>query len=370
MIYYTADPHFHYAPILQIRPFQTVEEMDHTLVRNWNAAVAPEDTVYLLGDIGYNEGHVPCRLLAQLNGHKHLVRGNHDTGFEDAPLLYRYFETITDFYEIDDHGVHILLSHYPMLYDRGGYMIHGHLHRNEVPFHTVLGALPRVLNAGMDINGYCPVTLRQLIENNRIFYGKPAEERSPRPRGEQGWLPPKPDFRPIPARPAPHRKHLFLTGEKRVGKSTVLQRLLHNRDVEVRGFLTVRLRTPGGASIHMLRAGREDAYTADNRLFVKENGVFVVNPANFDRIGCGILQEMQSADIVLMDELGPAEGEAYAFQQAVLNRLDGDIPVYGVLQRGESAFLEAIKERPDVQIVTVTETNRQQLPKILLAQGW
>ena len=36
MIFYTADLHFLYEPLLSSRPFATVEEMDETLIRNWN----------------------------------------------------------------------------------------------------------------------------------------------------------------------------------------------------------------------------------------------------------------------------------------------------------------------------------------------
>lgn len=54
MIYYTADLHVHYALLLPSRPFATVEEMDEALVKNWNDTVGPEDTVYLVGDIGWN----------------------------------------------------------------------------------------------------------------------------------------------------------------------------------------------------------------------------------------------------------------------------------------------------------------------------
>ena len=104
MIYYTADLHFHYAMLLPSRPFATVEEMDEALVKNWNDTVGPEDTVYLVGDIGWNGGRVPGELLERLSGHKHLIRGNHDTGYEDAGRLYRWFETVTDFNEIDDGG--------------------------------------------------------------------------------------------------------------------------------------------------------------------------------------------------------------------------------------------------------------------------
>ena len=67
MIYYTADLHFHYAQLLPSRPFATVEEMDEALVKNWNDTVGPEDTVYLVGDIGWNGGRVPGELLERLS---------------------------------------------------------------------------------------------------------------------------------------------------------------------------------------------------------------------------------------------------------------------------------------------------------------
>ena len=84
MIFYTADLHFHYEPFLPSRPFDTVENMDRQLIHRWNEAVSEEDTVYVVGDVGYNRGLVPGDALSRLRGHKHLIRGNHDTGFEDA----------------------------------------------------------------------------------------------------------------------------------------------------------------------------------------------------------------------------------------------------------------------------------------------
>ena len=193
MIFYTADLHFHYEPFLPSRPFGSVEEMDRVLIARWNAAVSEDDTVYVVGDVGYNRGH------------KHLIRGNHDTGFENAGELYRYFETVTDFNEIDDGEVHIILCHYPILYRRRGYMIHGHLHQTRGPEYGMLRQMPRVLNAGVDVNFYRPVTLPQLIENNRAFYSGERDDLIPppprTPRGDKGWLPATPDFRPIPERP-------------------------------------------------------------------------------------------------------------------------------------------------------------------------
>ena len=124
---------------------------------------------------------------------------------ENAASHYRYFETITDFNEIDDGETHILLCHYPIIYRKRGYMIHGHIHQSRGQEYQLLKELPRVLNAGVDINFYRPVTLEELVENNRAFYSGEWDDLIPSPprtpRGDKGWLPATPDFRPIPERP-------------------------------------------------------------------------------------------------------------------------------------------------------------------------
>lgn len=176
MIYYIADLHFDYDPILSNanRPFASLPEMNEQLIRNWNAVVTDADTVYLIGDIcGYGQP-IPAQYLAKLQGKKHLIRGNHDTGLESQQILFDYFESVTDFLEINDHGIHILLCHYPIVYQHKGYMIHGHIHSAKKEGYQILKSLPRVLNACVDINQFRPVTLEELIRNNQIFYDSPG----------------------------------------------------------------------------------------------------------------------------------------------------------------------------------------------------
>lgn len=155
---------------------------------------------------------------------------------------------------------------------------------------------------------------------------------------------------------APCTEHLFFTGRKGVGKSTLVRAAIEGK--RVGGFFTKRveglLERP---SVHLLRAGAADVPSAENLLFCCGGA----DMQQFDKLGCGALADTAGCDVLVMDELGPHEEQAAAFRQAVLRALDGDIPVIGVLQQADSAFLDRVAAHPGVRLITVTEENRDAL---------
>lgn len=106
--YFIADPHFGDDRIRRYenRPFSNAEEMDKEMISRWNAVVKNADAVYVLGDFGA-EGY-ESTILSKLNGHKFLVKGNHDLKSNDE---YRE----AGFEEVYDHPIIIdgfwILSH-------------------------------------------------------------------------------------------------------------------------------------------------------------------------------------------------------------------------------------------------------------------
>mgnify|MGYP002764616018 CR=1 FL=1 len=144
------------------------------------------------------------------------------------------------------------------------------------------------------------------------------------------------------AAPCIERPHLFLTGRKGVGKSTLLRAMLEGK--RLGGFFTVRatgiLERP---SIHLLHAAAEERPAP-------ENLVCFCGERRTDRF----------------DALGPAEAAAERFQTAVLAALDSHVPVCGVLQQADSAFLRRVAAHPRVRVLTVTEENRNSLRKELV----
>ena len=70
-IWFTADLHFGHSNIIQHcnRPFSNVDEMDNYLISRWNSVVKPNDTIFVLGDVGYDWR----KYLPNLRGDKVLI---------------------------------------------------------------------------------------------------------------------------------------------------------------------------------------------------------------------------------------------------------------------------------------------------------
>ena len=84
MIFFTSDLHLGHENCIRLcnRPFSSIEEMDETLIENWNHKVTGKDTVYILGDLIYRSQKPPEEYLRRLRGKKHLILGNHDRGMD------------------------------------------------------------------------------------------------------------------------------------------------------------------------------------------------------------------------------------------------------------------------------------------------
>ena len=183
--FYIADLHFGHANIMRHskRPFTSVEEMDETLIKNWNKVVKPTDTVYILGDLCFKNGKNPEEYLTRLNGTKILILGNHDTQIRKNLVRGKYPELVkvVPYLEltevVDGESRLIVLSHYPMIewngYFRNSIHLYGHIHNNtENDTYTLMKNRKNAYNVGVDILDYTPRTLAEVIEYNNKFFAE------------------------------------------------------------------------------------------------------------------------------------------------------------------------------------------------------
>lgn len=161
MDFFTADLHLGHENVIRHcnRPFKNADVMDDALIENWNRRVSKNDTVYILGDLIFRTNHLPEDYLYRLNGHKHLIIGNHDQSWlkklPSGELLNtsvtEAFESINHMKVIKQDRLVITLCHYPMMTwqaaGHGGLMIFGHIHNNtNAAYWPLIRASPHMLN--------------------------------------------------------------------------------------------------------------------------------------------------------------------------------------------------------------------------------
>lgn len=183
-VWFTSDSHFGHEKIIVHckRPFSSAEEMDEEMIRRFNERVAPDDTVYHLGDFAMKEA-TAAAYASRLHGKKVLVSGNHDGSFikhqKSARSVRRYVEM--GFAEVHRHTTvvtlpalgPVMLSHLPIAGDSRDehdrypefrpkalapgckYLFHGHVHERW----KRQGCM---LNVGVDVWDFRPVSVQEL----------------------------------------------------------------------------------------------------------------------------------------------------------------------------------------------------------------
>lgn len=161
------------------------------------------------------------------------------------------------------------------------------------------------------------------------------------------------------------KRHLFLTGERQVGKSTLLRALVARESLVCAGFETKPFCVEGerrGFVMHGLVPMPPFENDCVISVRLGERRAAPVLPA-FEENGVEILRRSLAGDapFLLMDELGRLERDATAFGAQVKACLDSGKRVLGVLQRCDAPLLAEIAARKDVLLLTVTPENRDAL---------
>lgn len=186
-IFFSSDWHIGHANVIiySKRPFKDVHHMARVLINNFNSTVPTDGITYFLGDMGLGSSEELKNVIAQLNGTKVLILGNHDkqhnsmynTGFDvvlNAATLYIAGERVTmshcplagvkreDTTDMKGtmpyscwHGDHKNQAY--TVSNEEQFHLHGHIHSpNSGKSKTILG---RQMDIGVDGNNFRPVSI-------------------------------------------------------------------------------------------------------------------------------------------------------------------------------------------------------------------
>jgi len=163
-VFFAADLHYGHKNIHKYRP-QFTSELEHRdyVTHQWNKTVTTRDKVYVLGDVCFTMEAIES--IAELNGNKVLVRGNHDNlNTSEYLKVFSQVEGVARYKGF-------WLTHVPIhpLELRGANNIHGHVHGATIPD-------IRYENVSMENIDYTPIEWSVLIEKRtakaELFYGR------------------------------------------------------------------------------------------------------------------------------------------------------------------------------------------------------
>lgn len=178
MIWFTSDLHLCHDRefVYKSRGFQSVEDMNETLINNINDCVKEEDILYILGDLGL--GQNIDRVLSLLNRINckeiYIIRGNHDTDNRIKEYINSLYNLkgIYDAKYLRYGKYHLYLSHYPTMtgnlekeaLTQMTLNLYGHTHQKSDFYNDI----PYMYHVGVDSNFNCPVNVEDILHRMRL----------------------------------------------------------------------------------------------------------------------------------------------------------------------------------------------------------
>jgi nucleoside-triphosphatase len=167
----------------------------------------------------------------------------------------------------------------------------------------------------------------------------------------------------------PTSRKLLLTSPPGCGKTTVIRRLIERlADLRLRGFYTQELREQGQ------RVGFEAVGLLGQRAILAHVrsrsklrvGRYGVEPEQLrPLVEAELGTPAEAVDVVVVGEIGKMELLCPAFVEAMPRLLDGPVPVVATVALKGPGLIATVKARPDIDLLQVTDVNREALPEQL-----
>lgn len=173
-----SDTHFGHANIIKYcsRP----ENHDELMADLWHLAVGIDEQILHLGDLAFKTSPELWDVINGLPGRKMLIMGNHDRKakkwYEDLG-----FQIMPRRLWFNWNGRQVLFTHDAETEVSGWSInIHGHIHNNGYP--SAIYRSKDYRNVSVEVMGYQPVRLREILEEGRYQASKsaPISEWTPR----------------------------------------------------------------------------------------------------------------------------------------------------------------------------------------------
>jgi len=170
------------------------------------------------------------------------------------------------------------------------------------------------------------------------------------------------------------RKHIILiTGVPGIGKTTAIIKMaetLKAQGYKIGGIITKEKREGNarvGFTIQDLLTEKQGWLAHVKQPNGPRIGKYRINLADLEEVGASAIQDaIGTADIIIIDEIGPMELHSRAFKEAVMHATDSTKPAIATVHyNAADAFVREIKARQDAEVYEVTLENRDVMHKFI-----
>ncbi len=161
----------------------------------------------------------------------------------------------------------------------------------------------------------------------------------------------------------------LLTGRPGTGKTSLIKQVAAEVRGRAGGFYTEEIRTRGAREgFRLVTLDGEDAILAHvNTRSPYRVSKYGVDIGAIERIGVPALHKAaQQCDLGVNDEIGKMELFSASFREAVSQIIGSGKRVLGTIMLTPNQWADAIKRLPQVNLITVTRDNYQQVLEELL----
>ncbi len=156
----------------------------------------------------------------------------------------------------------------------------------------------------------------------------------------------------------------LLTGKPGTGKTSLIKQAVAGMKGIAGGFYTEEIRTQGvREGFRLVTLDGQDAILAHVNIHspyrVSKYGVDI---DSLDRVGVSALHRAaRECDLVVIDEIGKMELFSASFREAVLHLIDSGKGILGSIMLNPNPWADAVKRKPQVNLVEVTRANYHQV---------
>ena len=164
--------------------------------------------------------------------------------------------------------------------------------------------------------------------------------------------------------------NILITGPPRSGKSTLIEKVVQEISRPATGFFTQELREKGkrvGFSITTLD-GKTGVLAHQSLRSKFRVGKYGVNLEDLDQIAVPSMLPSIPAQIVVIDEIGKMECFSRLFKETLLRVLSSETQVIGSIAIKGDHFIQSIKKRDDVSLISISQNTRDLALKLFLQE--